>query len=332
MEMSQRPKDFINNLILATILVLLASKISGQPSVDSQSRFERGSIFEDDGTPSDDELFGNEDDWLSEDFKDMDQNERIHDKIDQGFDLWEDKCRKIGGEQALDDWLKAQEELIHCAMVNFNYLTIQDEIALKMETGELDLVFKKYCGQPVNDTRPCIKNFLEVSRKCVKSEDRDGLNTTMTMVDAAINFMCHNSGDRMALFMAEKGVECLTEHQEQVMSCVDQTDIFSTISSGSGTGSRRRSIDPVITFTEENCQRGYDLRHCLESELLKCDDPTPSNVVNSMLLAMWRATPCSSRTSHYRTSSASSSNISTTAQVSIALATLLFSILRLRIS
>ena len=38
----------------------------------------------------------------------------------------------------------------------------------------------------------------------------------MTMVDAAINFMCHNSGDRMALFMAEKGVECLTEHQEQV--------------------------------------------------------------------------------------------------------------------
>ena len=55
-----------------------------------------------------------------------------------------------------------------------------------------------------------------MSRKCVKSEDRDGLNTTMTMVDAAINFMCHNSGDRMALFMAEKGVECLTEHQEQV--------------------------------------------------------------------------------------------------------------------
>ena len=45
--------------------------------MDSQSRFERGSIFEDDGAPSDDELFGNEDDWLSEDFKDMDQNVRL---------------------------------------------------------------------------------------------------------------------------------------------------------------------------------------------------------------------------------------------------------------
>ena len=49
--------------------------------MDSQSRFERGSIFEDDGAPSDDELFGNEDDWLSEDFKDMDQNVRLRTDI-----------------------------------------------------------------------------------------------------------------------------------------------------------------------------------------------------------------------------------------------------------
>ena len=49
--------------------------------MDSQSRFARGSIFEDDGTPSDDELFGNEDDWLSEDFKDMDQNVRLRTDI-----------------------------------------------------------------------------------------------------------------------------------------------------------------------------------------------------------------------------------------------------------
>ena len=50
--------------------------------MDSQSRFGRGSIFEDDGAPSDDELFGkNEDDWLSEDFKDMDQNVRLRTDI-----------------------------------------------------------------------------------------------------------------------------------------------------------------------------------------------------------------------------------------------------------
>ena len=39
----------------------------------------------------------------------------------------------------------------------------------------------------------------------VKEEDREGLNVTMKMVDAAIEFACHKSGDRLALFMAEKG-------------------------------------------------------------------------------------------------------------------------------
>ncbi len=34
-----------------------------------------------------------------------------------------------------------------------------------------------------------------------------GLNVTMSMVDAAIDFACHNSGDRMALFMAESGID-----------------------------------------------------------------------------------------------------------------------------
>ncbi len=38
--------------------------------------------------------------------------------------------------------------------------------------------------------------------------------------------------------------------------------------------------------------KGNRIRHCIESELLKCGDPTPANVVNSMLLAMREATPC----------------------------------------
>ena len=66
---------------LISIVTNCFQLFTGQPSVDSQSRFERGSIFEDDGAPSDDELFGNEDDWLSEDFKDMDQNVRLRTDI-----------------------------------------------------------------------------------------------------------------------------------------------------------------------------------------------------------------------------------------------------------
>ena len=52
----------------------------------------------------------------------------------------------MGGQQVLDDWLKAQENLIFGVMQNFDLMQIQEEINAKKKSGDLDLVFKKYCG------------------------------------------------------------------------------------------------------------------------------------------------------------------------------------------
>jgi uncharacterized protein (DUF1919 family) len=56
------------------------------------------------------------------------------------------RCSQIGGKQVLDDWLKAQENLIFAVMQNFDLVEIQGEINAKKKSGDLDLVFKKYCG------------------------------------------------------------------------------------------------------------------------------------------------------------------------------------------
>ena len=55
-----------------------------------------------------------------------------------------------------------------------------------------------FCRTPVNKTRPCVVNFLKASRQCLKTEDQPSLDITLNMIDAAIDFMCHNSGDRIA--------------------------------------------------------------------------------------------------------------------------------------
>lgn len=48
-------------------------------------------------------------------------------------------------------------------------------------------------------TRPCIEDFLEVSRGCIgQDEDRNSLNITMHMIDAAVDFVCYNNGGRLA--------------------------------------------------------------------------------------------------------------------------------------
>jgi len=229
--------------------------------------------------------FGN--DFMGEDFENMDRQDRLHTNLEAGFDKWEDRCLRVGGQEALDQWLAAQENLVYCVMQNFNINSIQNEIEEKKRTGDLDLVFKKYCGVPVNKTRPCLVDFLKASRRCLKAEDQPSLDITLSMIDSAIQFMCHNSGDRIALFMSENGMGCLEDHQEDIMKCVNASvpELFDL--------RKQYSNIHLIVFSQENCRKGEALRKCVENSLLKCKDPTPSNVVNSLLLSMQKAaTPC----------------------------------------
>ena len=82
----------------------------------------------------------------------------------------------------------------------------------------------------ISAARSCLQKFLEVSQRCLREEDRPGLNVTLQMVDSAIAFTCHNSGDRIALFMSEQGVECVTTHKEEILSCINQSvpEVFNT--------------------------------------------------------------------------------------------------------
>ena len=60
---------------------------------------------------------------------------------------WEQRCLNTAGQSALDDWLKAQENLLFCVLTNFDSRKIESEIEQKRETGKgLSPVFKKYCG------------------------------------------------------------------------------------------------------------------------------------------------------------------------------------------
>lgn len=283
---------------VATVTLLLLQLLFVIPSVHpSQEK-----------SSNDNDPFASFDDDFGDDFEEMDKEDRVNSRIDEGFQKWEDRCLEVGGQSALDDWLKAQEDLVYCVMENFDVEEIQNEIELKKETGDLDLVFKKYCGDPVKNTRPCIENFLEASRRCLRTEDRAGLNITLGMIDSAIDFMCHNSGDRIALFMSEDGMGCLLEHQESIMNCVNASvpDLFDI---------EQTNNMHLIVFSQDNCRKGDAIRHCIETSLLKCDDPTPSNVVNSMLLSMRKATPCRGLSASY--TAATATTLSTLGHITI---------------
>jgi len=210
---------------------------------------------------------------------------------DRGYKNWEERCLSVGGDAVLADFLSEQEHLIYCMMEQFNTEIIQHEIETKKHTGDLDEVFKRYCSENVPVARNCLKKFLSVSSHCLLEEDRPGLNITLAMLDQAINFTCHSDGDRIALFMSEEGVECVSQNKNQLISCVKKAvpEFFAP------KYHRRKNINELhfYVFQQENCRKGDAIIDCVEKSLLTCDDPTPSNLLHGLLTSMRSVTPCS---------------------------------------
>lgn len=228
------------------------------------------------------------DEDFNKDFANLETGNKFYSKIEDGFRNWEERCLAIGGERVLRAWQKEQENLIHCFMQEFDTDQIQAEIQEKKKTGELDEVFKNYCGNHVVRGRKCLEKFLEISHQCLHAEDRSGLNVTLQMVDAAINFTCHNSGDRIALFMAEEGLECVDTHKDEMLACINSSvpEVFQVGDKASSSGMH------FYVFQQENCRKGDAIMQCVEQSLMQCPDPTPSNLVHGLLRSMREQTPC----------------------------------------
>jgi len=228
------------------------------------------------------------DDEFNNEFDKMEKNDQFHNKLEDGFKNWEERCLENGGKKVLKDYLAEQEQLVYCIMEQFDMDELQHEIEEKKKIGDLDEVFKKYCGNHVGAARACLQSFLEVSQQCLKEEDRPGLNVTLQMVDRAIEFTCHNAGDRIALFMSEEGVECVTAHKEEILACINNSvpEVFNTYNNLNNYKMH------FYVFQQDNCRKGDAIMQCVETSLMKCDDPTPSNLVHGLLKAMKDGTPC----------------------------------------
>ena len=121
-------------------------------------------------------------------------------------------------------------------------------------------------SEPVAKTRPCIIDFFETSRRCLPSNDKIGLNITVNMLDAAIDFLCHRGGDRLArkfrlerkniskiqsnllsVFMAFDGMSCLQSHREGIVSCIKHEipEMFE--------GNALKNAD-LLLFDHDNCR------------------------------------------------------------------------------
>ncbi|XP_063226514.1 27 kDa hemolymph protein-like [Bacillus rossius redtenbacheri] len=200
-----------------------------------------------------------------------------------------EKCEKLGGVGAYEKASIAKDEAVECVLSLVNVTTLQSEMDLAKPTGDLDIVFKKYCQKsPI--FQECISNFTTSIEPCLEEEEKESKRIIHNITSSLLNFICFNEGDRIALFIAEGGVECLQSQREAIQDCLNKT---ATTYLNSQAPLSLESL-PSLVLHEQECRDIKTVQQCVVRKLEGCSQPTPSNIISSLFDYVWQMTPCHS--------------------------------------
>lgn len=221
--------------------------------------------------------------------------------LNEGEDMLHEKCLKNGHNESFNQAMAAREEFQNCVSGLVDTKKLQSEISAAKPTGDLDTVFKKYCRKtPI--VRGCIEDLLKGIDSCFPDSEKSQFTVLQNVTDSLMNFVCYKEGDRIALFIAEGGPECLTAKMDSVQRCINSTVQSAQV----GTEGKNISTEdiPDIVFDSEKCGYFTQAQKCVVQVLEECSEPTPANIVGSLFDFVRKSTPCMQ---YYKTTGGSSS-------------------------
>lgn len=199
--------------------------------------------------------------------------------LDDGKSLLKDKCIEYAGPEngtrAFQEIESSPTSLTECINSVVNYTAIQEEISEASPKGELDVVFNKYCLKRPEVVQ-CVETFSSKMSPCFDKDELQNQDVLMRIVKSLLSFICHKGGDQIALFIAERGPECLESRKEKIQNCVN-----STFSGYVPTDGKLKTL-PKFVMGMEQCDDIDRLQTCVVMELETCKEITPANIIESM--------------------------------------------------
>lgn len=109
------------------------------------------------------------------------------------------------------------------------------------------------------------------------------------MTKSLLEFVCHENGNQIALFIAEEGPECFSEKKTALETCFNST-------MSKYTGGEMPSLEnlPTLVIKKEHCEDMHKLETCIVTELEHCKETTPANLVEALFRFVRKETPCKS--------------------------------------
>ncbi|XP_028177710.1 27 kDa hemolymph protein-like, partial [Ostrinia furnacalis] len=190
------------------------------------------------------------------------------------------QCKKNGAEDKADDVQKAGKTFLECLKAQIDPATIQKEIEEAKPKGALDEVFGKYCARSPQ-LKSCFNALIDSVSPCLDSEVRNQAEAVKNGTAQLLDFVCHKDGDRIALFIAEKGPECFKDQAAKLRQC------------GEPIQKSFSSIEDIKKLSlVEKCQKFDEVSTCLVNALEECPNPTPGNMAESLIKYVRKGSPC----------------------------------------
>ncbi|EFA10305.2 uncharacterized protein LOC656540 [Tribolium castaneum] len=202
------------------------------------------------------------------------------------FAVIKEKCDKEGGNGTYIKFKTTANSLSTCMSEFVSLSTLEAEVMESKKTGSMDEVFGKYCKKR-SQLATCVQSFINNLRLCLNAEEQNALNITLNIVKELGEFACFKDGDRIAMFVAEGGVECIKSRTQGIQNCVNSTFKISP-------QSVNPNAIPNILIDKKKCDDLGKLQRCVVEELEKCKDSTPANIVDALFKFVKRSA-CSNK-------------------------------------
>lgn len=190
------------------------------------------------------------------------------------FEQVKERCDKKGGNGTFEKVKIARNQTETCLHNLIDPDTIKNELEEAKKTGSMDEVFLKYCKKRP-EMRACVKIFYDAFEPCLEEDEKNAANLTAVIATQLGDFACFKDGDRLAMFVAEGGVECIQSRSEGIQNCFNKTIQFNPDTFSPTTL-------PKLVVDKKFCDGVTEIQTCVVDDLEKCTESTPANIIDAV--------------------------------------------------
>ncbi|XP_049312518.1 27 kDa glycoprotein-like [Bactrocera dorsalis] len=192
--------------------------------------------------------------------------------LDDVKTLVRNKCIEVAGkEEGEAAYTEIENAVLTLRECKQNILTFTpqefEEFSKASSDDSLLVFFNKYCNkQP--ELLTCVSDFNNKLAACLDKEEKEHLNVFKRIIKSLLSPICHKSGEQTALFIAEKGPECLYSKKDDIQNCINSYI-------------PKNGFDDSLPKFEMG-RKMEELEKCIVQKLETCSEITPANIMELM--------------------------------------------------